>query len=128
MGGDAEPSKVDVAGDARQPRRGPAAAELSLYQNVVKEAGEEAGIPEEIARRAKSVGVCSYRGVDEWGQLKNDVLFCYDLELPWDFEPVAVDGEVEGFDRWDLDRRRRRREGREQRDRRVHPRTSPTAT
>ena len=45
-------------------------AELSLYQNVVKEAGEEAGIPEEIARRAKSVGVCSYRGVDEWGQLK----------------------------------------------------------
>ena len=79
-------------------------AELSLYQNVVKEAGEEAGIPEEIARRAKSVGVCSYRGVDEWGQLKNDVLFCYDLELPWDFEPVAVDGEVEGFERWDLDR------------------------
>ena len=63
-----------------------------------QEAGEEAGIPEEIARRAKSVGVCSYRGVDEWDQLKNDVLFCYDLELPWDFEPVAVDGEVEGFE------------------------------
>lgn len=78
--------------------------DLAPGENVVKEAGEEAGIPEEIARRAKSVGVCSYRGVDEWGQLKNDVLFCYDLELPWDFEPIAVDGEVEGFERWDLDR------------------------
>jgi hypothetical protein len=25
---------------------------------------------------------------------KDDVFFCFDLELPWDFEPVAVDGEV----------------------------------
>ena len=25
---------------------------------------------------------------------QDDVFFCFDLELPWDFEPVAVDGEV----------------------------------
>ena len=36
-------------------------------------------------------------------QLKRDVLFCYDLELPEDFVPTAVDGEVESFELWDMD-------------------------
>ncbi len=49
-------------------------------------------------------GVVSYRGVDEEGRLKRDVIFCYDLRLPSNFEPVPVDGEVEGFELMDLDR------------------------
>ena len=38
MGGDAEPSKVDVAGMLDNLVAGQQPAELSLYQNVVKEA------------------------------------------------------------------------------------------
>ena len=75
-------------------------AGISPSANVVKEAGEEAGVPPEMAASAKSVGIVSYEGVDEKGNLKQDVLFCYDLLLPWDFEPEAVDGEVESFERW----------------------------
>ena len=36
--------------------------------------------------------------MDEQGRLKNDVVFCFDLELPEDFVPVAVDGEVDSFE------------------------------
>lgn len=32
-------------------------------------------------------------------QPKDDVFFCFDLELPWDFTPKAVDGEVASFER-----------------------------
>ena len=32
--------------------------------------------------------------------MTNDVIFVYDLELPADFEPRVVDGEVESFDLW----------------------------
>jgi hypothetical protein len=35
--------------------------------------------------------------------LKRDVLFVFDLELPLDFVPTPVDGEVEGFELWDLE-------------------------
>ena len=76
---------------------------LTPSETVVKEAGEEAGIAPELARRAVPVGAVSYRGVDEEGRLKNDCLFCFDLELPPDFDPVPVDGEVEAFYLWDLD-------------------------
>ena len=34
--------------------------------------------------------------------MKRDVLFVYDLELPADFVPVPVDGEVESFALMDL--------------------------
>ena len=33
-----------------------------------------------------------------------DVLFSFDLELPAEFVPVPVDGEVECFELWDLER------------------------
>ena len=31
------------------------------------------------------------------GGVKPDQMFCYDLEVPEDFEPIPVDGEVESF-------------------------------
>ncbi|GMH85982.1 hypothetical protein TrST_g9967 [Triparma strigata] len=79
-------------------------------ENVVKECGEEAGIPEDIAEKAEAVGMISYNGMDTWaweGRIdqdgtgegyKRDVLFCYDLEIPPDFVPKPVDGEVSGFE------------------------------
>jgi hypothetical protein len=60
---------------------------------VVKECGEEAGIPEHLARQARPVGYVSYASMQPEG-LKPDVLFCYDIELPRDFVPRPQDGEV----------------------------------
>ena len=70
---------------------------ISPTDNVIKECGEEANIPEEIARTALSAGAVSYSSLDELGNLKRDALFCYDLELARDFTPTPVDGEVESF-------------------------------
>jgi len=69
---------------------------LSLTDNLVKECAEEAGVPEDLARKAVPVGVISYNRVAARG-FRRDVLYCYDLELPEDFVPRNTDGEVEDF-------------------------------
>lgn len=69
---------------------------LSLEENLLKECREEADVPEELARKAVPVGTVSYNRVAERG-FRADVLYCYDLELPADFEPRNTDGEVESF-------------------------------
>jgi len=76
---------------------------LGLVENVIKEAGEEASLPPEMARRARPVGAITYLTTNEEG-LRNDVVFSYDLELPPDFRPVNRDGEVEEFFLWPVDR------------------------
>ena len=69
---------------------------LTLKENVIKEAGEEAGVPEHLARAAIPVGAITYTMENDLG-LKPDMMFCWDLELPADFEPVNADGEVAEF-------------------------------
>ena len=69
---------------------------LTLKQNVVKEAGEEAGVPAELARKAIPVGAITYTMENDLG-LKPDMMFCWDLELPADFQPINNDGEVAEF-------------------------------
>ena len=61
-----------------------------------KECHEEAGMPAELAARAVAVGELRYDQQDgrSW---KADTLACFDLELPADFAPQPVDGEVESF-------------------------------
>lgn len=76
---------------------------ISPSDNVIKECGEEANISVTMAKAARPVGAISYRGSDEQGLLKRDTLFCYDLELPVDFKPRPVDGEVESFELQTLD-------------------------
>ncbi len=76
---------------------------LSLLDNLVKECGEEAGIPPALARRTVPVGLVSYVKESPEG-LKPDVQFCYDLDVPPDFTPVAVDGEIESFELWPIER------------------------
>jgi 8-oxo-dGTP pyrophosphatase MutT (NUDIX family) len=78
-------------------------------ETLVKECGEEAGLPEALAARAQPVGAITYMmevGSDtahgaaaDIGQdgLRRDVLYCFDLELPADFTPVCQDGEIEEF-------------------------------
>ena len=68
-----------------------------------KECFEEAGIPESIAAGARLVGTVSYCVQHDRG-LKPDTMFCYDLELPREFVPHPVDGEVERFELWPIRR------------------------
>ncbi len=74
-------------------------AGLSLMENVIKEAAEEAGIPEALAARALSAGAVTYCQETEAG-LRPDILYVYDLELPAGFRPRNTDGEVAQFALW----------------------------
>ncbi len=67
-----------------------------LFATLIKEAHEEAGLPETLAARAVAVGAVCYRMAVTHG-LRDDVLFCYDLELPRDFTPKNTDGELVAF-------------------------------
>ena len=78
-------------------------AGIGLMENVIKEAGEEAGVPQDLAAIARPVGAVSY--CQETGEgLKPDVMYCYDLELPAAFEPGNRDGEIEAFYLWPVER------------------------
>ncbi|HEX7007448.1 MAG TPA: DUF4743 domain-containing protein [Alphaproteobacteria bacterium] len=75
---------------------------LTLRENLIKEAREEAAIPAELAMQAVPVGAITYCA-EENGGLKPDVQFCYDLELPPDFTPRNTDGEIAEFYRWPIE-------------------------
>ena len=85
-------------------------AGLSLMENCVKECNEEAGLPRDITLQGiRPAGAISYecyvgdnRPPGE-GFLSRCVLFCFDLWLPKDFVPVANDGEVESFFKWNTE-------------------------
>ncbi|MAH83152.1 MAG: hypothetical protein CBB68_02160 [Rhodospirillaceae bacterium TMED8] len=74
---------------------------ISVMDNVIKECAEEASIPREIAMLARPVGAVSYCMTRDEG-LRDDVLFNFDLQLPDDFRPVNMDGEVDEFMLWPL--------------------------
>ncbi len=75
---------------------------LSIQENLIKEAAEEADIPAVLARQAKSTGMLSYRCERDDG-LRNDILFIYDLYLSEDFIPQNTDGEVDEFYLWPIE-------------------------
>ena len=92
-----DPSKKDQLVAGGQPHH------LSLLDNVVKECAEEAGISVALAKQAQSVGLVHYQHMETQPNsgimtLRSDILYCYDLSLPKDFMPIAVDGEVAGFE------------------------------
>jgi hypothetical protein len=76
---------------------------ISLSDNLVKECWEEALMPEALARQAVPVPPISYCFECDRG-LRPNVLFCYDLELPMDFQPHNTDLEVEQFHLWPVER------------------------
>lgn len=76
---------------------------LNSWETLLKEAGEEASIPPELAAEAIPVSKVSY-SMERAEGLRRDWLHCYDLSLPIDFMPVALDGEVESFELWPVDR------------------------
>jgi hypothetical protein len=76
---------------------------ISLRDNLIKECWEEALMPEALARQAVPVPPISYCFECDRG-LRPNVLFCYDLELPMDFQPHNADLEVEQFHLWPIER------------------------
>lgn len=76
---------------------------LGVFENLIKECGEEASIPPELARQAKAVSFVSYWN-QSGPQLKPDLMTCFDLELPESFTPHANDGEVHAFELWPVQR------------------------
>lgn len=85
-----DPSKLDHIVAGGMP------AGLAPLETLVKEAGEEAAMPEPLARRAVATGTLRY-AMDRPEGLRRDLLHCYEVELPADFTPRAADGEVESF-------------------------------
>ena len=76
-------------------------AGLSPMACLIKEAAEEAAIPEALAATARHVGEIRY-AMERPEGLRRDRLHCYDLDLPPDFVPQAADGEVESFELWPI--------------------------
>lgn len=71
--------------------------DITLRDNLLKECEEEAGMSADLAEQSVAVGSISYLAESPHG-VKPDVMYCYDLELPEEFEPVCTDGEVESFE------------------------------
>lgn len=90
------PSKLD------QVVAGGLGAAYSAKETMLKECGEEANIPFELASQAQAVGIISYCKASNQ-RLSRDVLFVYDLVLPEDFKPENTDGEVDAFHLWPLE-------------------------
>jgi isopentenyldiphosphate isomerase len=76
---------------------------ISVWDNLKKEAAEEAALPARLAEEAVAVSAISYRTERSEG-LRDDVLFVYDLDLPADFEPRNTDHEIDEFFLWSIDR------------------------
>ena len=72
-------------------------AGLTAEQCLVKEAGEEASLPADLATRAVPAGRVSYVMANDEG-LRRDVLHLYDLEMPEGVVPRPGDDEVERFE------------------------------
>ena len=91
------PGKLDQVVAGGQP------VGMGLKSNLIKECAEEANIPSYLAAQAVPVGTVSYITSRPEG-LRDDTLFNYDLELPNDFKPENMDGEVETFYLWSIDK------------------------
>ncbi|HUB12590.1 MAG TPA: DUF4743 domain-containing protein [Acetobacteraceae bacterium] len=76
---------------------------LTPEQTLAKEAEEEAAIPLALSSQARRVATIGY-AMERPEGLRRDLLHCYDLDLPPDFCPSALDGEVEAFELWPVDR------------------------
>lgn len=86
------------------------ASGLSIEATLVKEAWEEAGIGERLARAARAANTLRVlREVPEG--LHAEIIHVYDLDLPGDFAPLNQDGEVAEFRRLSLQEVARELEG-----------------
>ncbi|KAH8589174.1 thiamine pyrophosphokinase-related protein, partial [Bisporella sp. PMI_857] len=80
------------------------------YDTLIRDAKEEASLPEELLRsRVKSTGMVSWfeirddRAGGEVGLLAPEAHYVYDCELPDDVVPTPGDDEVEDFQLWTVE-------------------------
>ena len=80
------------------------------FESVVREAAEEASLPEKLVRKStKACGTVSYfhirdrRAGGETGLLQPEVEYVYDLELEPEVVPKPCDDEVESFQLWNVE-------------------------
>ena len=92
-----EPGKLDQLVAGGQP------ADLSIWDNLIKECAEEASIDAAMAEKAVSVSAITYRMEVSQG-LRCDVLYNFDLKLDSAFTPVNADDEVHAFHLWPIDK------------------------
>jgi 8-oxo-dGTP pyrophosphatase MutT (NUDIX family) len=85
------PGKLDNMVAGGQP------ADLSPFDNMVKEAAEEADVDADVSARARPAGFISYC-VETPEGLSTATMFVFDLELAPDFVPRNTDGELTGFE------------------------------
>ena len=92
-----DPNKLDhlVAGGV--------SAGLSPWRTLLKEAAEEASMPEAVAARAHEVARIGY-AMERPEGLRRDRLICYDVVLPDEFVPRPGDDEVVAFELWPMAR------------------------
>lgn len=71
----------------------------NIWDCVIRELAEEAGIPAQLASQAISSGSLrtTRPEADGW---HDEIIYTYDLKLPDDFVPKNTDGEVAGFKRY----------------------------
>ncbi len=105
--GKRSPTKPTAPGKLDQMVAGGLPAGIGVMENLVKEAAEEADIPEALARQARPVGAVTYCTETAEG-LRRDVLFNFDLEVPAEFQPKNTDGEIEAFFLWPVEKIMRR--------------------
>lgn len=91
------PGKLDVIVSGGQP------FSIDPLANLVKECGEEAGIPEDWARNAVPAGAIRFRARRPDG-IHHGHYLVYDLALPPDFRPDNRDGEVQAFHCWSAEK------------------------
>ncbi len=83
-------------------------AELSLLQNIIKEAYEEAGVPSEWITNNHSTPDVNFSdhshdpltittSKSDGSCMKRSFYYSFDLEVPSDWTPIPVDGEVSEF-------------------------------
>jgi hypothetical protein len=78
-------------------------AGLGPKETLIKEAGEEASLPPDLAALAVPASILDY-AMERPEGLRRDRLYCFDLTVPEDFTPQAADGEVEAFELWSIAR------------------------
>jgi hypothetical protein len=85
-----DPGMLDIVVGGGQPM------DISPWDNLMKECREEAGMPLELAERARPTGLITLVALIA-GHMRIGLQFNYDLELPADFRPRNTDGEVAEF-------------------------------
>jgi hypothetical protein len=95
--------KATAPGKLDQLVAGGQSADHSIRDTLIKEAGEEADLPPDLALAAKPVGAITYATRRSEG-LRRDILYIFDLQLPPDFMPRNHDAEIAEFYLWPIER------------------------